>query len=54
MGRWLEIEETKIDERIAEVQADNLVTLEELLDDKTDISSTMSEIDKLLGEGGDN
>ncbi|MDB4539805.1 hypothetical protein N9231_05235, partial [Saprospiraceae bacterium] len=50
----LKIEETKIDERIAEVQTDNLVTLEELLDDKTDISSTMSEIDKLLGEGGDN
>lgn len=50
----LKIEETKIDERIAEVQTDNLVTLEELLDDKTDISSTMSEIDKLLDEGGDN
>lgn len=50
----LKIEETKIDERIAEVQTDNLVTLEELLDDKTDISSTMSEIDKLLEEGDDN
>jgi hypothetical protein len=50
----LKIEETKIDERIAEVQTDNLLTLEELLDDKTDISTTMSEIDKLLDEGGDN
>ena len=50
----LKIEETKIDERIAEVQTDNLVTLEELLDDKTDISSTMSEIDKLLGEDDNN
>ena len=50
----LKIEETKIDERIAEVQTENLVTLEELLDDKTDISSTMNEIDKLLGEDGDN
>jgi chromosome segregation ATPase len=48
------IEEAKLDERIAEVQTDNLVTLEELLDDKTDISSTMSEIDKLLGEGNKN
>ena len=45
------IEEAKLDERIADVQTDNLVTLEELLDDKTDISSTMNEIDKLLNEG---
>jgi hypothetical protein len=44
------IEEAKLDERIADVQADSLVTLEELLDDKTDISTTMSEIDKLLNE----
>lgn len=48
------IEEAKLDERIAEVQTDSLVTLEELLDDKTDISSTMNEIDKLLKESGDN
>ncbi len=46
------IEEAKLDERIADVQTDSLVTLEELLDDKTDISSTMSEIDKLLNEDG--
>ena len=46
------IEEAKLDERIAEVEQESLVSLEELLDDRTDISGTMSEIDKLLEEGG--
>ena len=45
------IEEAKLDERIAEVEQESLVSLEELLDDRTDISGTMSEIDKLLEEG---
>ncbi len=45
-----EIEKIKIDERIAEVETDSSVSLEDLLDDKTDVSSTMDEIDKLLGE----
>jgi len=43
-----EIEKIKIDERIAEVETDSSVSLEELLDDETDVSSTMSEIDKIL------
>ena len=43
-----EIEKIKIDERIAEVETDSSVSLEDLLDDKTDVSSTMSEIDKIL------
>jgi len=45
-----EVEKLKIDERIAEVEADSSVSLEDLLDDKTDVSTTMDEIDKLLGE----
>ena len=44
------IEEAKLDERIAEVDLDESLSLEELLDDKTDVSSTLSEIDALLQE----
>ncbi len=51
--KW-EIEEAKLNDRIAEVEADNILTLDELLNDKTDVSSTKSEIDKLLeAEGSD-
>ena len=44
------IEEAKLDERIAEVSQDVSLSLEDLLDDKTDVSSTLSEIDALLLE----
>ena len=43
-----EIEEIKIADRTAEADADSSLTLEELLDDETDVSSTMSAIDQIL------
>jgi hypothetical protein len=46
------IEEAKLDERIAEVDLGSSLSIEELLDDKTDVSSTLSEIDALLKEEG--
>jgi len=44
------IEEAKLDERVAEIGAESSMSLEELLDDKTDVSNTLSDIDKLLQE----
>lgn len=50
------IEEAKIDERMAEMQEASDLTLDELLDDQTDVSSTISELDEILNseknEGG--
>ncbi len=52
--KWA-IEEEKLNERIAEVEQDADVSLDELLDDKTDVSSVQREIDELLkSEGGGN
>ena len=46
------IEEAKLDERTAEVDLESSMSLDELLDDKTDVSNTLSDIDKLLQEEG--
>ena len=43
-----EIEEIKIADRTAEADSESSLSLEELLDDETDVSSTMSEIDRIL------
>ena len=49
------IEEAKLDERIAELSEDVTLNVEELLGgDKTDVSGTLSDIDKLLEEEGGN
>lgn len=47
------IEEEKLNERIADVSQDSSLSLEDLLDDKTDVSGTLSEIDALLNEESD-
>ncbi len=47
-----EIEKVKLDERIAEVEAESSLSLDDLLNDKTDISTTMGELDKILKAEG--
>ncbi|MEL7496307.1 MAG: hypothetical protein AAFN77_01765 [Planctomycetota bacterium] len=45
------IEEAKLDERAAQMEQDATIDIEDILNDKTDVSGTLSEIDKLLNEG---
>lgn len=50
-----EQEVDKVNERIAELDESNVsATLDELLNDKNDVSGTVSDIDKLLSEEGGN
>ena len=46
------IEEAKLDERIVELEQESTTSLDELLNDKPDVSTTLSEIDELLKEEG--
>ena len=47
-----EIEKVKLDDRIAEVESESSLSLDDLLNDKTDISTTMGELDKILEAEG--
>ena len=47
------IEEAKLDERAAELATESTVDIEELLNDKTDVSGTLDDLNKLLEEGGE-
>jgi len=51
--KW-QLEQEKLNDRIAEVEASSIPTIDELFNVKTDISSTKSEIDKLLEAEGSN
>lgn len=46
----MRIEEAKLDEQLAEMDSSS-VSIDELLKDDTDVSGTLSEIDKILGDG---